>query len=336
LTGTSTVVGGAALAAGTLVAASWLRRRPFSFRGKTVVIFGGSRGLGLVLARIFADEGARLMLVARHRGELDRARRDIEQRGGTAVVVPCDVCDPEDVASAIQTAVSRFGGIDVLVNDAGIMQAGPFEHMTDEDFEAALGVHLWGPLRAMRAALPYLRGGGRIVNVASIGGKIPVPHMLPYVASKFALVGLSEALSAELAKDGVSVTTVCPGLMRTGSPRHATFKGRHAREHAWFAISAAMPLLSISAERAARRIVEACRRRRPVLIITPQARLAAALHGVAPGLLVRALGVVARLLPSPTGPEGDRSRRGAESASWAAPSVLTRLSDRAALENNEL
>src|SRR5204863_2590958 len=103
------------------------------------------------------------------------------------------------------------------------------------------------------------RREGRIVNISSIGGKVSVPHLLPYSASKFALVGLSEGLRAELAKDGIVVTTVCPGLMRTGSPRNAQFKGQHRAEYAWFTLSDSMPFFSQSAERAARQILSACR-----------------------------------------------------------------------------
>lgn len=94
--------------------------------------------------------------------------------------------------------------------------------------------------------------GGRIVNVSSVGGKIGVPHLLPYTASKFALTGLSEGLRVELKRERILVTTVCPGLMRTGSPRNALFRGKHKREYAWFAIADSLPLLSISAESAAR------------------------------------------------------------------------------------
>src|SRR6185503_4123757 len=112
------------------------------------------------------------------------------------------------------------------------------------------------------AVLPEMRARreGRIVNITSIGGKISVPHLLPYSASKFALVGLSEGLRAELAKDGIVVTTICPGLMRTGSPRNATFKGQHRAEYAWFSIGDSLPVTAMSADRAARQILTACKR----------------------------------------------------------------------------
>jgi NAD(P)-dependent dehydrogenase (short-subunit alcohol dehydrogenase family) len=144
--------------------------------------------------------------------------------------MPCDVREQADVDRAIASAADRFGAVDVLVNNAGIIQVGPMAHMTLADYEDAMRTHFWGPLFAVRAALPHMRrqGGGRIVNISSIGGRLAVPHMLPYSASKFALAGLSDGLRAELAHQKIAVTTVIPGLMRTGSPVNALFKGRHA------------------------------------------------------------------------------------------------------------
>jgi hypothetical protein len=179
------------------------------------------------------------------------------------------------------------------------------------------------------------RGEGRIVNITSIGGKISVPHLLPYSASKFALVGFSEGLRAELARDGVVVTTVCPGLMRTGSPRHALFKGRHRAEYAWFSLSDASRLSSISAEGAARRIVAACTRGEAEAILSPQAKAAALFHGLFPGVTADILAVVNRLLPGPGG-IGTAAARGRESQSALSPSWLTALGDEAAARNNEI
>ncbi|MGH9900873.1 MAG: SDR family NAD(P)-dependent oxidoreductase, partial [Pyrinomonadaceae bacterium] len=221
----------AAAGAGALLAArTFVRRwREYDLRGKTVLITGGSRGLGLVLARELAREGANLAICARDPAELERARVDLINRGANAIAFPCDVTDRAQVKELVDVVRHRFGRIDVLVNNAGVIQVGPVEEMTLEDYEEAMRTHFWGPLHMILEVLPDMRrrGGGRIVNVSSIGGKIGVPHLTPYSASKFALVGLSEALRAELGKDGVVVTTVCPGLMRTGSPRNATFKGQH-------------------------------------------------------------------------------------------------------------
>src|SRR5205823_831007 len=146
---------------------------------------------------------------------------------------------------------------------------------------------------------PMMRdqGGGRIVNISSIGGRIPVPHLVPYSASKFALVGLSESMRTELAKDDVYVTTVCPFLMRTGSPMNAEFKGHHEEEFTWFAISDSLPLFSISAERAAHKIVEATRHGDANAAVGVQSRLLIILDALFPELLADGLALLNRFLP---------------------------------------
>jgi short-subunit dehydrogenase len=179
------------------------------------------------------------------------------------------------------------------------------------------------------------RGFGRIVNISSIGGRIAVPHLAPYSASKFALIGLSDAVRAELAPYGIRVTTVAPGLMRTGSPMNAQMKGQHRAEYAWFAIADSLPGLSISAERAADQILSACAHGDPELTITVQAKAAAVLNQLAPAAVARMMGLAVRLLPGATGSHGNQAQRGRESESGWAPSVATTLTDRAAILNNE-
>jgi NAD(P)-dependent dehydrogenase (short-subunit alcohol dehydrogenase family) len=314
-------------------------RRTFDFYGRHVLITGGSRGLGLVLARQFAEEGARLCLLARDEGELARAKAQLEALDAPQVItLRCDVRRRADVRAAIDTLLGAWSAIDVLVNNAGVIQVGPLEHMTHDDFENAMATHFWGPFYLMQECIPPMRGRGfgRIVNISSIGGRVAVPHLAPYCASKFALAGLSDAVRSELAHYGIRVTTVIPGLMRTGSPRNAQIKGQHASEYAWFAISDALPGLSISAERAARRIIEACRHGDPELTFTVPARLAIWGTALAPAAVAAATTIAAGILPGPTGPEGSRQRPGHESQSGWAPSVATKLSDRAATANNEI
>jgi NAD(P)-dependent dehydrogenase (short-subunit alcohol dehydrogenase family) len=329
----------AGLGAGAFLAARalWRSRRPYSFRGKTVLITGGSRGLGLVLAREFAQEGANLAVCARDENELHHAADDLITRGARVLPVACDVSDRGQVEDLVRTVTDRFGRIDVLVNNAGIIAVGPMETMTQDDYEQAMRVNFWPAVYTALAVLPQMRerGEGRIVNISSIGGKVAVPHLLPYDASKFALTGLSEGMRAELAREGVVVTTVCPGLMRTGSPPNADFKGRHRQEYAWFAVSGALPLFSISAERAAREIVAACARGDAEAILGLPAQVAARAHGLFPGLTADVLGLVNRLLPAPGG-IGTDSAKGIESGSGVAPSFLTAPSDRASVRNNEL
>jgi len=319
----------AALALGALVA-STSRRPRFSFKNKTVLITGGSRGLGLEIARILAAEGAYLSLVARNASTLEVARRELDEIGHRTLVVPCDIRDQKEVERAVRETVDSFGRLDVLVNNAGVIQVGPFDSMSLQDYQIAMETHAWGSLYSMLAAIPHLRnrGGGRIVNIVSIGGKLGVPHLLPYVMSKFAQAGLSEAIGAELAADDISVTTVYPGLMRTGSHVNALFKGNNRNEFAWFSIGAGMPLLSISARRAARQIVEACRNKTESIVLTPAARMAARSQGVSPKTIHRAMRVMNNLLPGMNAISGTRSRSGWESRSAWSPSPLTKLADR--------
>lgn len=213
------------------------------------------------------------------------------------------------------TVTQRLGPIDVLVNNAGQMLVGPAQHMTRADFQAAMDVHFGGPLNTMLAVLPGMRARslGHVVNVASIGGVVPIPHMAPYVASKFALVGLSRALREDLGRDGIRITTVCPGPLRTGSPFHARFKGRHRDEFTWFGASDALPFVSTGGIRAARRIVAAVRSGEADVTIGVPARLLRLFDGAAPGCINELLGLIERgVLPAPGG-IGKRSRSGADS-----------------------
>ncbi|MGQ0655718.1 MAG: SDR family NAD(P)-dependent oxidoreductase [Betaproteobacteria bacterium] len=331
------LAGGAALAAAFASRALLRRSRRFSFAGRTALIGGGSRGLGLVLARQLVDAGARVAVLARTLPDLEAAERELRARGGEALALRCDVSQVEEVRSAVAQTVERFGGIDVLLNVAGIIQVGPLEAMTRDDFRRAMDVHFWGALNTTLEVVPLMRrrGWGRIVNSASLGGKRAVPHMLPYTASKFALVGLSNGLRTELAKDGILVTTVVPSLVRTGSPRNALFKGQHRKEHAWFSIAGSLPGVAMSAEDAAAQTLRACRDGEREVLLRNPANLAVALQAFFPGLTQSLLGAGARFLPR-MGGIGTRSAYGYESASRWSPSWLTRLGDAAARRNNEM
>jgi len=329
---------GFAAGAGALFCLRALRQRGrfYDLRGRVALITGGSRGLGLVIARELAREGALLAICARDREELERAEEELTGLGAAVLALPCDVTDQADVAELICRVQDYFGRIDVLINNAGVIEVGPMEVITLDDFREAMKTHFWGPLYTTLAVLPEMRrrGEGRIVNISSIGGKISVPHLLPYSASKFALTGLSEGLRAELADSGVLVTTVCPGLMRTGSTRNALFKGQHRREHAWFSISASLPLLSMAAQDAARQIITACKRGDAELVLTLPGKLASLFHGIFPGLTADLLGAINLLLPGPGGIGTERAR-GSESENALSNSILTSLGQKAALENNQ-
>jgi len=326
-----------AVGAGIWTAWTALRsRRRYNLEDKVVLITGGTRGLGLALAREFAREGARIVICGRDRDTLERAQRDLAARRDRTLAIPCDVTDQQQVSHLVRTVHQRWRRIDVVVNNAGTITVGPMEVMTQADYDEAMNLHFWAPLYTILAALPGMRerGEGRIVNIASVGGKISVPHLLPYSASKFALVGLSEGLHAELAREGIYVTTVCPGLMRTGSPQNAQFKGQHRNEYAWFSISDSLPFLSMDARRAARQIVTACKQGRAEVILSLPAQLAVTFHGLFPGLTASMLAAVNQLLPAPGGIGSSRAT-GKESASRLSPSVLTTLSERAAQNFNQ-
>jgi NAD(P)-dependent dehydrogenase (short-subunit alcohol dehydrogenase family) len=332
------------LALAAVGAGAWLlsrgRRRPaeYDFRGKAVLITGGSRGLGLVLARQLAAQGARLAICARDEEELERAGADLARHGGWPLALPCDIADAADARRLVDRVTDHFGRIDVLVNNAGIIQVGPLEEMTRADFQNALNINFWGAYNFVEAALPQMRQRreGRIVNISSIGGKVSVPHLLPYNVSKFALTGFSEGLRAEVARDGVVVTTVIPGLMRTGSPPHALFKGKNRAEYAWFSISDSLPFITLSAEKAAEQILDACRRGEAEAILTWPAQLAVRLNALFPDMVADILTVVNRLLLPGPGGIGTAQVEGKDSQSPASPSVLTALGDKAAQRNNEV
>jgi NAD(P)-dependent dehydrogenase (short-subunit alcohol dehydrogenase family) len=313
-------------------------RDRYTFRGKVVLITGGARGLGLLMARRLAGEGAKLALVARDEAELRRAAEELRGRGAEVLAFVCDVRDRGQCEVAVERVVTAFGRIDVLINNAGVIQVGPIEHATLEDYQQAMETHFWGPLYLSRAAVPHMRerGEGRIVNISSIGGLVSIPHLAPYCASKHALVGLSDAMRAELAPHGIRVTTVCPGLMRTGSHYNALVRGQHEREFALFSLFDALPASSIDAGRAADQVLDACRRGLPHLTISVQAQLIKALDTLLPNLTGAALALTDRVLPGADGRDGDELRTGWESQSALAPSALTTLADRATLENNEL
>jgi NAD(P)-dependent dehydrogenase (short-subunit alcohol dehydrogenase family) len=304
--------------------------RTTDLRGRVVLITGGSRGLGLELARQFAREGCRVALFARDEQELERARADVD-RFGEVASFRCDVADRERVEEAIQEVVDHFGRLDVLVNNAGIVQVGPFDSMTLGDFERAMAVNFWGPLHMTWSALPHMRqrGGGRVVNITSIGGEVAVPHLLPYSCAKAAFLSLSEGLYAELARHGIEVTTIVPGLMRTGSPVNASFKGDAEREFQWFSASDQHALTSTSAERAARRIVTAVRRHEGKVVLTWQAKMLRLAHSLAPNVVMRVLSTVNGLLPAERGLRFE-ARRGQELATAGdASSVRRRLEETA-------
>lgn len=303
--------------------------------GQVVLVTGGSRGLGLLLAREFGRNGAQVAICARNPEELDRARGILSGSGIHAQSYRCDLTDPAQVGEMVATIAAQLGPVEILVNNAGVIEVGPAAQMTLEDYQEAMAVNFWAALHTTLAVLPAMRRRhrGRIVNIGSIGARVPVPHLLPYVASKFALRGLSEGLRVELAKDGIAVTTVHPGLMRTGSPAHALFKSQAAKEYAWFLLGASTPLFSMDAERAARAIVSATRRGQAQLTLTVRARLLGLVHDLFPATTLDLLGSLNWLMPTET--PGSK-RPGRELGTALSSPWLARLSHQSASRYNEL
>jgi short-subunit dehydrogenase len=331
-------IGWTMLGAGCVgIATAMVRRyRRCDFQNKNVLITGGSRGLGLLLARRLVAMGARVAICARDEQELAAALTELEKGNSQVVSIACDVTDRSSVDEMIRTIQSRWGHLDVLINNAGAIVVGPQQQMTLDDYEHAMNVHYWAALYTILAVLPQMRRrrSGRIVNISSIGGVISVPHLLPYSASKFALLGLSEGLRSELLQDGIYVTTVCPGLMRTGSAIQAHFKGQTEAEYAWFSVSASTPGIAMSADRAADQIIAACRDGRARVELSLPAKLAARIHGMAPGWTVDALGVANRFLPS-TVPHRQPPVQGKSIRPAWLPGWLTYFGEKAAVRNNE-
>lgn len=330
--------GAAALAGRTLLR----RARRVDFRGQVALITGGSRGLGLELARQLVDAGARVAICARDEVALSRALADLvaraSERGGRSEDVfaqPCDVTVEEDVRAFAAAVEARLGPVDLLINDAGTIEVGPSEQMTRADFDDAMATNFYGAVHTVLAVAPGMRArrSGRIVNIASIGGKISIPHLLPYSASKFALVGLSEGLRASLGKDGVLVTTVCPGEIRTGSTVHAAFKGDQRAEFRWFATNSSAPFASISTELIARRILAAAAHGDPELVTPASAWLMAKFHDLAPGLAADVAALAERTLPGPAA--GGTSRRPGHEVSDDLPGWARAVQDEAVEKFNQ-
>lgn len=284
------------------------------FQNKVALITGGSRGLGLEIARQLCDQRGKIAILARDSDELARAKSELAGRSGEVLTLQCDLLDAAQIQSAVESTITRFGKIDILINNAGTIEVGPLSHMKLEDFDRAMQLHFWAPFILIMKIVPHMRsgGGGRIVNISSIGGKIAVPHMAPYSASKFALTGFSDAIRAELARDNIFVTTVTPGMMRTGSHIDAKFKGDHSAEYKWFELSSKLPLGSISARGAARKILAATRRGQSALIMPWTAHLIIAANGLFPSLTGYAMKIVNRCLPSAINRSGDEAQSGAQ------------------------
>jgi len=255
-------------------------------RGQRALITGASSGLGAALARELAERGAACALAARRRGRLESLAAEIrrDRPGTTVVTVTCDVTDPDCVTAAVGAVARELGGIDLLVNDAGICAYGDTERTSDRDLTDLLAVNLLGSVRTMRAVVPLMRqrGGGRIVNIASLAALHGVPYLAAYGASKAALAVYSQSLRAELARDGIGVQVVYPGY---------TAPEIFAAEKTLSGVRRPDPPYA-PADRVARRIVDAIERGAPEVVLDARGRWLSLLRGLVPGAIDR---IMARL-----------------------------------------
>ncbi len=318
------------------------RRREADLSGQVALVTGGSRGLGYLLARELMREGCRVSICARDGSELLVAKdRLARETGGDITAFTCDVADADDVRAWIKAARETLGPIDILVNNAGIIQLGAVRDMSRDDFQRAMDIMFWGVVQPTLAVMPEMvrRRSGRIVNITSIGAKVCLPGLLPYNAAKFAAIGFSEGLRAELARDGVRVMTIVPGLMRTGSDVQVEVKGSGwRRSFAYLALLANVPFVTMDAERAARRIVRAAKRGESETILTLPAQLLARIQGNAPGVTADLLGVVGHFMPRPDDRPDQAPAQGRDLIAASRSPLLDRLrtwNDSAARRFNE-
>jgi 3-oxoacyl-[acyl-carrier protein] reductase len=186
--------------------------------GKIAIITGGSDGLGRAAAERLAGEGVRVAIGARRKDHLERAAEAIRAAtGGEVLAQVCDVTKADQVESLVNAVLARWGGVDILLNNAGTSAAAGFEQLDDAAWLADLDLKLMGAVRFCRLVIPHMkkRGGGRIVNVTTVGGKAPAPRALPTSVSRAAGINLTKSLANEFAKDRILVNTICIGLVRT-------------------------------------------------------------------------------------------------------------------------
>ena len=276
-------------------------RPPVNLRGKIALITGGSRGLGLAVAQELGDYGCRVALVARNQSELEDAASRLRARGIETAVFACDIAQPASIGPLVDRVLAHFGRIDILVNDAGLIKVAPLDNVERDDFDEAMDLMFWAPLNLTFAVLPHMKGqgGGHIVNITSVGGRVSVPHLLPYCCAKFAFAGFSTGLSAELDPEHIHVLTVVPGLMRTGSYLNAKFKGQSEKEFTWFSLIGNLPGFSVSAEHAARAIRQSLQKRDLMCTISLPAKLLIHMEALLPEATRTVMQLSGKMLPGP-------------------------------------
>ncbi len=262
---------------------------------KKVLITGGTTGLGFELMRQLLKEECRLAICARNTIDL----KNIKENFPEVEIFVCDVGQKDEVEKLMMDVNLVLRGIDIIINNAGIIMVAPMEGFSQEDYEHAMSVMYWGIVHTTFAALPYLKknNGGQIINITSVGGKVSIPYLLPYSSAKFAAVGFSEGIAAELRKYHIYETTIVPGLMRTGSYINALFQKNDKSMYKIFSAISSAPLLTISAQTAARRTIRAIKSKKVIKVLGVQAKMLIGLHHFFPSLVNRLFSLTANHLP---------------------------------------
>lgn len=334
---TGLAVTGAAVGAMLATRALLRRARRIDPVGRRILVTGGSRGLGLLIADELARRGARVAICGRDPDGVVSAESWLRRRGRDVIAISCDVGERVFANALVDEVVDRFGGLDAVINCAGVIEVGPLSTVTPEQIEKVVRTNLFGTVNVTLRALPFLRdvgADGRIVNIGSVGGRFALPHMLAYDTSKFGVLGFSEALRAELADGGPKVVTVQPGMMRTGSFYNARFTGDRAAEMAWFSVLSSMPVVSMNARKAAERIVDATLDGRAFLTLGLSGYAGDILHRVSPRLAVALATAAGRLMPQ-GGETGAFAAKGRDIQSDLPGSTILRKGDIAARNHNE-
>jgi short-subunit dehydrogenase len=258
------------------------------FAQKAVIITGASSGIGEALALRLADEGAWLALAARRVDRLEAVAQACRQRGGRALALPTEVTSEAACRALVERTLAEYGRLDMLVNNAGLSVVAKFNELHDlELFRHVMDVNFHGALYCTYYALPHLIDSrGRLVNVSSLGGKLAIPYNSCYVASKFALGGLSDSLRLELAEAGVTVTVICPYWVRTEFHEHYLDRDGKPKGPAGRRLYTKR---TMTADRCAQITLEAARRRRREVLMGP-GQVGVWLQALAPRLGDRVIG----------------------------------------------
>ena len=290
------------LAASTLISKTIFKNlMGQNLRGKTVLITGGTTGLGFELLRQLLDEGCRVATCARNSADLQTLKENFPD----VFTMRCDVGKKEEVETFVTETIKHFDHIDIVINNAGIIMVAPMEGFIQADYEHAMDVMYWGMVHTTFAVLEHMksRKQGQIVNITSVGGKVSIPHLLPYSAAKFAAVGFSEGTTSELRQHNIFVTTVIPGLMRTGSYVNALFQEDNKLMYKLFSAISTAPGITISAKKAAEGTIDAIKRKNALVVLGLPAKVLIELHHFFPQVTTQIMKMTSAMLPGENLPE---------------------------------